>query len=787
VQDFEKLGLFYLGRTLDPPTRAPTDELLLLESQDLCTHAVSVGMTGSGKTGLCLSLLEEAAIDGIPAIAIDPKGDISNLLLSFPALSPADFQPWVDPEEARRRGISEPELATETAARWKAGLAEHGQDGARIARLREAVDLRIYTPGSSAGLPLALLPSFRAPEGLSDDPELFGERVASAVSALLGLVEIDADPLQSPEHILLSQILGNAWASGRSLALPDLIIEVQKPSFDKVGVFDLETFYPAKDRTKLALALNRWIAAPGASAYTSGEPLDVARMLYSPSGKPQISILSIAHLSDAQRMFFVTSVLGEVLSWVRAQRGTSSLRALLYMDEIFGYFPPTANPPSKLPMLKLLKQARAFGLGVVLATQNPVDLDYKGLANCGTWFIGRLQTERDKLRVLDGLESASSVSGGAIDRQALDQALSGLEPRSFLLKHAKKPTPTLFQTRWTLSYLRGPLTKEEIKRLTVARPEARPAAKAPAPVSASAGAPAIVLPSSVSELYVLGEAGGTAPRLRPALLGTVKAHYAQAKAGIDVWETVRLLAPLSSEDASPSWEEAERLGDRKLVSSGPSGAEKAAIPAALGNEKTWTQLRAQLASHVYERAPLELGSVPGLSGLAKPGEKPSDFAARMQLALRERRDQAIQKLRAKVEPKHAALEARLAQTEAKVEREQAQASQQTVDAALSLGSTLLGALFGKKAVSVSNINRARSSLKSANKTLKEKKDVAQAEERREELVAALAELEEQLAAEVAAISAEHDPSKLVIETLAIAPKKSDLAVVSVDLAWIPAE
>ncbi|MFO0728939.1 MAG: ATP-binding protein [Myxococcota bacterium] len=778
MQDFEKLGVFYLGRKLDPNARTPTDELLLYESRALTTHAVCVGMTGSGKTGLCLSLLEEAAIDGIPAIAIDPKGDISNLLLSFPELSPADFQPWIDPDEARRRGVSEADLAAETAERWKKGLAEHGQDGARIARMRAAADIAVYTPGSSAGTPIALFPSFEPPAGVADDPEALRERVESTVSALLALVEIEADPLQSKEHILLSQILGDAWAAGRSTGLAELIGAIQKPSFDKVGIFDLESFFPAKERTQLAMALNRWIAAPGASAYTAGAPLDVSKLLFSSSGKPQISILSIAHLSDAQRMFFVTSLLSEVLGWVRAQRGTSSLRALLYMDEIFGYFPPTANPPSKTPMLKLLKQARAFGLGVVLATQNPVDLDYKGLANCGTWFIGRLQTERDKLRVLDGLESAAGAGGGPVDRAALDRALSGLEPRTFLLKQPGEATPSLFQTRWTLSYLRGPMTKDELKRFRSAAPAAPSKPAAPAPAAAR-----VVLPSGVSELFI----ESSELTYRPALLGTLKVHYVQAKTGIDHWETMRVLAPLSPEETAPSWQEAERLGARKLSGAAPAKAERSAIPAALGNEKTWAGLRTALVGHVYEHLPLELPTVAALSLVAKPEESASAFAARAQLLLRERRDEAVQAVRKKLEPKLAALENKRVQVEAKVAKEKAEAQHQTVDAALSIGTTLLGAFFGKKAVSVSNLNRARSSLKSASRTAKERKDVEQAEARQGDLEAAIAELEQEIETEVAKVSETMDPAKMVVEKLAIPAKKSEITVASVDLAWIPAQ
>ncbi len=355
MQDFEKLGAFYLGKEFDLTANRRTDNLLLYDAKDLPTHGVIVGMTGSGKTGLALALLEEAAIDGIPAIAIDPKGDLGNLMLTFPELSPEDFRPWVDVAEAARKGMNPDEYARHTAATWKKGLAEWGQDGERIQRLKEAAEFAIYTPGNASGRPLQILRSFAAPPAdFRADAAALRERIMSDVSGLLGLAGIAADPVQSREHILLSNIFDRAWREGRDLDIAAIIADIQKPPFEKIGVFDLESFYPAKDRFALAMALNNLLASPGFSAWMEGDPLDVQRLLYAPNGKPRIAILSIAHLSDAERMFFVTILLNEVLAWVRAQSGTSSLRAILYMDEIFGYFPPSANPPSKTPMLTLL-------------------------------------------------------------------------------------------------------------------------------------------------------------------------------------------------------------------------------------------------------------------------------------------------------------------------------------------------------------------------------------------------------------------------------------------------
>jgi len=385
MQDYEKLGVFYLGREYDLGAKKLQDNMLLYDSRDLVTHAVTVGMTGSGKTGLCIGLIEEAAIDGIPALLIDPKGDLANLLLTFPQLRGEDFLPWVNADDASRKGLSAQDYANQQAATWQKGLADWGQSGERIQRLRDAAEFAIYTPGSTAGIPVSILKSFSAPPAeILEDGELLQERISTTVTSLLGLLDMQADPLQSREHILISTIIGQMWKQGQDLDLTALIAQIQNPPVTKIGVLDLESFYPSKDRFSLVMALNNLLASPSFEAWLHGVPLDIARILHTASGKPRVAIFSIAHLSDNERMFFVSLLLNQILGWMRTQPGTTSLRALVYMDEIFGYFPPTANPPAKKPLLTLLKQARAFGVGVVLATQNPVDLDYKGLANTGT-------------------------------------------------------------------------------------------------------------------------------------------------------------------------------------------------------------------------------------------------------------------------------------------------------------------------------------------------------------------------------------------------------------------
>ncbi len=653
--DYEKLGAFYLGKT------KATGDLLLYDSKDLVTHAVCVGMTGSGKTGLCLALLEEAAIDGIPALIIDPKGDIANLLLTFPDLAPEDFAPWINPEDARLKGLEPAAFAANEAAKWQKGLASWGMDGSRIRKLREAADFTVYTPGSDAGLPVSILKSFEAPdESTLGDREAFRERIAATVTSILGLAGIDADPVQSREHILLSTILDQAWRKGASLDLAGIIAQVQQPPFQKVGVLDLESFYPPKDRFGLAMALNNLIASPGFEAWLTGEPLDIQAMLYTPQGKPRISIFSIAHLSDAERMFFVSLLLNQTLGWVRRQSGTTSLRALLYMDEIFGYFPPTAEPPSKRPLLTLLKQARAFGLGVVLATQNPVDLDYKGLANTGTWFIGRLQTERDKMRVLEGLEGAVSTAGGKFDRGAMEETLAGLGNRVFLMNNVHDDAPTLFETRWVMSYLRGPLARPQIKQLMEAKRAALPSAaeaaaaaptRARTTAEAEASATAPILPADVAQYFIPLTAGVL--HYEPRLFGAASLHFADPKLGIDEVRDAVFSTPIIDAAVPVEWDQAEALDVPldDLEKTPVDGASFAPLPPAAAKPKNYAGWQKSFGTWIYQSQTLEVLKSPSTKQVSKLGETEAAFRLRLQQAAREERDAQTEKLRAKYAPK----------------------------------------------------------------------------------------------------------------------------------------
>jgi hypothetical protein len=483
---------FYLGRIFDPATKQNTLQHLLYDPDDLTTHAVVVGMTGSGKTGLCVDLLEEAALQGIPALMIDPKGDITNLLLHFPDLLPQDFQPWVNPEVARRLGQSQEQAADEAASRWREGLADWEIPLERLRSLQNAVHFAVYTPGSDAGIPVSILASLKAPPiPWEQNRELLREKITGTVTALLGLVGLDnIDPVRSREHILLANIFEHAWSQNRDLDLSELILQTQNPPFDRLGVFDVDTFFPEKERFELAMLLNNILAAPAFHTWLEGQPLDIPALLYHPDGRPRHGVFYIAHLSDAERMFFVTLLYSALESWMRAQTGTPTLRLLLYFDEIFGFLPPVGNPPSKQPMLRMLKQGRAFGLGQVLVTQNPVDVDYKALSNAGTWFIGKLQTEQDKQRLLDGLQGAA---GDALDRGEYDRLISSLSQRLFLLHNVHNSHPMLFQTRWAMNYLAGPLTRVQIPALNRLVGATSDSAQPSAPIAAE-GLPAAVQP-----------------------------------------------------------------------------------------------------------------------------------------------------------------------------------------------------------------------------------------------------------------------------------------------------
>jgi hypothetical protein len=795
---FEKLGVFYLGATR-VSQQAGQPAPVLYDSRDLTTHAVCVGMTGSGKTGLCTCLLEEAALDGVPAIALDLKGDLANLLLTFPDLSAESFEPWVDPGNAARRDQSVSEYAAATAKQWKNGLAAWGQDGARIAALRKAVEMRIYTPGSDSGRQLSVLKSFSAPPAaILADGDAFRERVAGSVSGLLTLLGIDADPLRSREHILLASILEHEWRAGRDAGLAELIRLINTPPFTQVGILDLDSFFPSKERMGLAASLNNLLASPSFGAWAQGEPLDIQSLLWSPDGKPRLSILYIAHLSEAERMFFVTLLLNEIVSWVRQQSGTGSLRALFYMDEVFGYLPPVANPPSKAPMLTLLKQARAFGLGLVLATQNPVDLDYKALSNAGTWLLGRLQTERDKLRMIEGLTSAQGGQG--LDRQVLADILGSLDGREFLLHNVHEDGPVVLSTRWAMSYLRGPLSRDHIRTLTASQqPDpavATPAASASTPVAVQTeSAPAAASPAAATERPMLPREamegfeesaadGSEALKYHPALLGSLTLHYVDSKRGWDEWRDVELLAPLNVDSGADPWEKAQRTAELSITETAPAAATYADLPSRALKDKTYASWARSLKSHAYQACTEPMLVCNALKLYSQPGESGRDFAARLNQELREQRDGALEKLRGRYASRIATLEERIARARQKVSAEEQDYSEKKLDSFISIGGSILDGLLGTRRITQGKVRSARTAARSIGRNKREHDDIVEAKETLARYEADLSELQGELTLKLSELQSEYSADNLEIEEQALAPRKSDIEVRGLRLIWL---
>ena len=796
MKDFERLGLFYLGREYDVADGKVLDTPILYDSRDLVTHAVCVGMTGSGKTGLCVSLIEEAALDGVPVIAIDPKGDLGNLLLTFPSLSASDFRPWIDEDEARRAGMSADAFAAQQAEAWRHGLAQWGQDGARIERLRSSADFAIYTPGSRAGLPVSLLQSFAAPPAaIRDDGELLGERAGSTATSLLSLAGVDGPP-RSREHTMVTNVLTTAWKDGRDLDLGSLIQQIQTPPFQKMGVVDLEAFFPQRERFDLAMRFNAVLAAPGFEQWFEGEALDPARLLYTADGRPRVAVFSIAHLGEAERMFFVSLLLNQVLGWMRGLTGTSSLRAIVYMDEIAGYFPPVANPPSKAPLLTLLKQGRAFGLGIVLATQNPVDLDYKGLANIGTWFLGRLQTERDKARMLDGLEGAAA---GSLDRETIDRLLSALGKRVFLLHNVHDDRPVTFQTRWAMSYLRGPLSRDQIRVLMGSRaktegppPPAPDSGAAPSPKRPSAaggGSDQLpVLPPGIQQFFIPSGAreSSTPAVYSPVVLGAARVGFSDAKLGVDATRDIIFGAPIGSGPVAVDWEGAIRLNValEDLEQQPDSGAFFEALPSPASQPKSypvWEKAFRQWLTQ-NERVQLLRHRETGLT--SRPDETEGDFKVRVQDAARASRDKAVEAIRQKYAARQAALAERLRRAESAVSRESEQSSQQKIQTALSIGATLVGALLGRKAINVGTLGRATTAARGVGRTMKEAGDVQRASETAEAVRALVKALDDQLREETQAIGTAFD-SAPILEHVTLLPKRGQVSVQLVALGWDP--
>ncbi|MFB0563351.1 MAG: helicase HerA domain-containing protein [Candidatus Lokiarchaeia archaeon] len=818
MEGLEKLGAFYLGKEYDLKKKKILDRPVMYDARDLTTHAVCVGMTGSGKTGLCIALLEEAAIDNVPAIIIDPKGDITNLLLNFPKLQPEDFQPWINVDDARRKGMSVEEYSKKVATDWSKGLAQWDEGPERIQRLKDSAEFLIYTPGSDAGLPVNILHSFDAPElDWEENEEILRDKIQGTVSAILGLVGIEADPVRSREHILLSNIFEHSWRNGEDMDLAKLILLVQDPPMRKLGVFDLNTFFPEKNRFELAMALNSLIAATGFERWLEGQPLEIGEILHGPNGKPRMAIFYTAHLNDAERMFFVTLLLQQVLTWMRSQPGTTSLRALIYFDEVFGYLPPVGEPPSKRPLLTLLKQARAFGLGVMLTTQNPVDLDYKGLTNAGTWFIGKLQTERDKGRVLEGIESVASSSGTAFNRNYLDKLISSLGSRVFLLHNVHEDEPVIFYTRWVMSYLRGPLTRLQVKELMkdikkeemVSVPskkrkgkiKARAAAlsKEELPPGLSPHRPTlspsleqVFLPTQISleqAVRQLEKKEGGPLKVRedrlvyePALLGMATIHFINRKYDLDESRKVALLLEAPESRGLLKWDEAESLdiAHRDLADKPFGEALFSDVPGTVSDAKRMKTMEKDFADYLYRNQTVELYYHPALKLYSQPNETKREFTVRCSEAAREKRDAEVDKLSEQYESKIENLEDKLAREERALAEDEAEYSARKREELISAGETVIGMFMSRR--------RSRSISTAARKrriTRKAKADIKESEAAIADLKEDIAKLEEELKEKAKDITSSWDDALKDIDEIRITPHKTDIDMELFALAWAP--
>ena len=799
--DYEKLGQFYLGREYDLKKSEIQDDLVMYDSKDLVTHGVVLGMTGSGKTGLCIGLLEEAVMDNVPAIVIDPKGDIANMMLAFPDFKGDDFRPWINEDDARKKGRTPDEHAEKTARMWEEGIGQWGQGAERVKEFRDKVDVNVFTPGSKAGIPVSILGSLDVPPfEVLDDGELLGERIESTVSSLLSLVGVDADPIQSPEAVLLSSIFQHAWMADESLSIEALIRNIQKPKFGKVGIIDVESFYPAKKRQLLALKFNNLLASPGFSTWMEGPSLDIQKMLYHDDGRARVSIFSISHLNDSERMFFVSILLNQMLGWMRAQSGTTSLRAMLYMDEIYGYLPPTANPPSKKPMLTMLKQARAFGVGVLLATQNPVDLDYKALSNIGTWWLGRLQTERDKARVLDGLEGAAASQDGSFDRGAMEELLAGLGSRVFLMNNVHESAPVVFHVRWVMSYLRGPMTRRQIKTLmdpkrdafeangaVVSEPETKsnpmgmPSA-ASKPIEKVNERPAVGTGVNENFIPFSGESDGVT--YQPHLLREARVHFSSTKTGVEGSKRVRFINAMTAKGVN--WKENVEchLSLDKFDHVPRKGAGYDELPAFAMNADNYKGVEDDFEDWIYRNERVAVFFAPLLKEYSKMGESEGDFRGRLSHEAREMRDDAVDKLRKKLTKKIDTKEGQLDRALATLDREESEAANAKMQATGSVVGAVLGMIFGKRKMSSSTISKGRTAANSYSKSRKQGQDVKRAEAKVEDIEEEIADLEADMRDELDELANRFDPQQLELETVQVKPYKKDIDVLSVSLLWV---
>ncbi|MFH2102607.1 MAG: DUF87 domain-containing protein [Chloroflexota bacterium] len=816
---------FFIGRLYDVAQGKLSDQPLDYEPANLTTHAVVTGMTGSGKTGLCITLMEEAALQGIPALLIDPKGDLTNLLLHFPDLAPQDFQPWLDPEMAQRAGKSIEEAASDTAQAWRDGLGHWGIGRERILALKNAADFAVFTPGSDAGIPVSVLSSL-APPGLdwATNREVLTERISSTVTAILGLVGFeDIDPVRSREHILMANIFQHAWSRGVPLDLSELILQIQSPPFDKLGAFPVETFFPAKERMALALQLNNILASPSFELWREGHPLDITSLLWAPDGRPRHSVFYLAHLSDQERMFFVTLLLSAVETWMRTQAGATTIRALLYMDELYGYLPPQRNPSSKQPMLRLLKQARAFGLGLVLATQNPVDVDYKGLSNAGTWFIGKLQTDQDKQRLLDGLESAD----GILDRSAIDRLISSLGKRIFIMHNVHQKQPVIFQTRWAMNFLAGPLTRTQIPALNKlvgadvsfasgdhpgaqgsltaqldnvaiapvesaqeAKPQDRGESGSQTRPTVPAGIAEHFLPVNTSftkavaevQLPVPDEALLDGMLYRPVLVAAAQVRFLDRKYGVDSEKGFSVLIPNPDKRGVIRWEgTSSSLPSSSDLDPGPDPQGRfASLEAPFTDARLFASMQRDFAEWVYRSAELVVRGNEVLGIYATPDVSQAELIKACSEAAREARDTEINKVTASIDKQIKTLNDKISREERELHMDETELQQRKGEEIATHAENVLGVFGGRR-----SSRRLSSSLTKRRLTEQAKADVEESVGALGQYKKQLTELEVSRQQVVADINAKWGDIVNDIIEIPLKPTKTNIFVSLFGLAWLP--
>ena len=689
----------YLGRTV------AESKPLLYDSRDLVTHGVCVGMTGSGKTGLCVDLLEEALLSDVPLFLLDPKGDVTNLLLLFPDLRGEDFAPWVDPDSALRAGRSVAEEGAAQAKLWREGLEKWNVPLESIRKLRDGSAWRVFTPGSRAAEPVDVLGSLDVPAGLDwdRDEEALRDEVRGLVVGLLGLAGIEADPVSDARPILVARVVEEAWKANRALDLAGLVALVENPPFPRVGAVELDAFLPREKRRELSHALNNLLASPDFESWREGTPLDPAKLARDKSGRPACNLFYLAHLDDRERMFFVSRFLDRLWSWTRTQTGTSDLRALLYFDEVMGFLPPVAEPPSKRPLLSLLKQGRAFGVGSLLVTQNPVDLDYKALTNAGTWMVGRLQAERDKERLLDGLEGA----GIGMSRSDVDRTISGLEKRRFLLHDVHRAGgPVVFETRWARAYLRGPLAPRQLRDLAAvvgaekSAPERTAATAAkPTPRAAAAGAP---VPPSLDPAFRHLHLAASGSVLTGQVAALLEARVLRQRPVVS--GTRQVLVKFGSGPA-PLAALADPGEIAGAAASPPPGTSYGPLPAWATKQNATAGLE-RLARDAVAAEGMKLDGIPGLGLTRAPAETSEAFDGRARAAIDAEVEKRTVKSRGPLSRKLESLERHIEDETRELERDRAESARSKTYSAIDVGASILTTILGGRKSSMGSAGRA---------------------------------------------------------------------------------